>query len=318
MTRTPASEPGAFVGVILAAGEGRRFQPFGEFAPKPLLPLLDRSLLVWQIERLRELGISEVVIVVGRHGARVRDAVGNGSSMGVGVEYVAQEEALGIAHAVGRLEGVVDHPFVVLLGDVHFLSEDFGELLSLHARPDVRAVLAVKEESDEAALRRNFTVEADAGGRVLRVEEKPARPRTRTKGCGQYVFDDSIFDAIRRTPRSALRDEYEITDAIQVLIDGGAGVRAAPVIRDDLNLATPADLLALNRGELARRGISDYVAPDAAIDPEACVSGSIVLAGAVVEAGATLERCLVMPGERVGPGPRRDAILVEGQCIDCR
>ena len=318
MTREPASEPGAFVGVILAAGEGRRFQPFGGFAPKPLLPLLERSLLTWQIERLREIGISEVVIVIGRLGARVREAVGDGSSMGVRVEYVDQGEVLGIAHAVGRLEGVVDRPFVLLLGDVHFLSDDFGELLSIHARPDVRAVLAVKEESDDAALKRNFTVEADAEGRVWRVVEKPTRPRTRTKGCGQYVFDDSIFEAIRHTPRSALRNEYEITDAIQILIDGGGCVRAADVIRDDLNLATPADLLALNLGELARRGIPDHAAPDAVIDPEARVTGSIVLAGAVVEAGATLERCLVMPGERVGPGARRDAILVDGQCLGCR
>ena len=76
--------------------------------------------------------------------------------------------------------------------------------------------------------------------------EKPQHPPSRLKGCGLYLFDPIFFDAVRRTPRTAMRDEYEITDAIQIFIDDGHRVRAARVIRDDLNLSYPADLLDIN------------------------------------------------------------------------
>ncbi|MEW6073081.1 MAG: sugar phosphate nucleotidyltransferase [Planctomycetota bacterium] len=312
-SRAPA--PGAFAGAILAAGEGRRIQPFSGFVPKPLLPLLDRPLLVWQVERLAELGIRQVAIVIGHRGERIRATLGDGAALGARIEYVVQKELLGIAHAVGCLEGVVDRPFLLLLGDVFFESDRMGEMLALHGAEGARAVIAVREEADDAALRRNFAVETAAGGWVRRVEEKPVRPRTRCKGTGQYVLDESIFAAVRRTPRSPLRGEQELTDALQVLIDSGSRVRAADVIRSDLNLSTPGDLLRLNLEELARRGLANWVAPEAAVDPGASLHRSIVLAGARIAAGARLERSLVMPGEHVGPGEYRDLVLVEGQGI---
>ena len=300
------------MGAILAAGEGRRIQPFSGFVPKPLLPLLDRSLLAWQLAQVRACGITEVVVVVGHLGAQVRAALGDGSRYGVTLEYVEQGQVLGIAHAVGRLEGVVDRPFLLLLGDVHFVTDRLPALLALHGDRDTRAALAVKQEDDEAALRLSFTVESDADGFVRRVVATPTAPATRTTGCGLYVFDDSVFEAVRATPRSALRGEYELTDAIQVLIDSGHRVRAAAVIESDLNLSTPADLLRLNLQELVRRDLPRYVAPDARVDAGARVVDSVVLAGASIPSGASLERCLVMPGERVEPGEYRDEVLVEG------
>jgi glucose-1-phosphate thymidylyltransferase len=318
VTRSSATDSGVWRGAILAAGGGSRIRPFSELTPKPLLPLLDRSLLGWQIERMREVGIEEITVVIGHLGELVRRALGDGEAYGVRLSYVEQADAQGIAHAVSLLEGVVRPPFLLQLGDIHFVADDFGKLLRLHGEPGVRAVLATKDEEDVEAIKRSFTVEAGPDGRVRRVVEKPREPRTRIKGCGQYVFDDSIFEAIRNTPRSELRGEYEITDAIQVLIDSGAEVRSAQVIREDLNMSTPADLLALNLLELARRGLPRFVAPDARIDPAAIVETSVVLDGARVAGGVSLQRCLVMPGEEVGPGEYRDEILARGERIPGR
>ena len=88
-----------FQGVILAAGKGKRIQPFSSHTPKPLLPVLDRPLIVWQIEAMRELGIDEIVIVIGHLGHHVVSALGDGSRFGVRLEYVEQEHVLGIATA---------------------------------------------------------------------------------------------------------------------------------------------------------------------------------------------------------------------------
>ncbi len=86
---------------------------------------------------------------------------------------------------------------------------------------EVNANLVSMYEPDPEMVRRNFVIQADGRGRVSRVIEKPRYVDSQLKGCGLYVFDQHIFDAIRRTPRTAMRDEYEITDSIQILINDG-------------------------------------------------------------------------------------------------
>lgn len=304
-------------GVILAAGKGRRIRPFSERYPKPLLPLLDRPLLAWQIEAMRRVGVRDITIVIGHLGHRVVEELGDGARFGVRLRYVEQEEMLGIAHAVAQLEAHLSKPFLLFLGDIFFETTGLDSMLDLFGRDDVQAVLAVKVEPDAAALRRNFTVEADVDGRVRRVIEKPRHPRTDLKGCGLYLFDPSVFDSIRRTPRTALRDEYELTDAIQIFIDDGYGVVAAPVVQRDLNLSEPRDLLDLNLHVLEAEGRDNYVAESARVDPSAVLRRAVVMAGAAVEAGAILEESVVLPGERVGPGRHRRVVFASGRAVPC-
>ena len=161
MTTSPASGPGSFRGAILAAGGGRRIRPFSEQTPKPLLPLLDSSLLGWQVERMREVGIEEIAMVVGHLGERIREAFGTGDAFGVRFTYVEQAEPQGIAHAVSLLEGKLEPPFLLHLGDIHFACDDLGELLRAYSPPGVRGVLATKEERDVDAIRRSFTLDSD-------------------------------------------------------------------------------------------------------------------------------------------------------------
>ena len=115
---------------------------------------------------------------------------------------------------------------------------------------EVNANLVSMYEPDPAMVRRNFVIQADERGRVHRVIEKPRYVDSQLKGCGLYVFDPHIFDAIRRTPRTAMRDEYEITDSIQILINDGYVVHHHPIVERDLNLTKPDDLLTINLIEL--------------------------------------------------------------------
>jgi len=314
----PAAASEAFLGVILAAGKGRRIQPFSDATPKPLLPILDRPLVVWQIEAMKALGITEIVVVIGHLGHQIVQGLGDGRAFGVRLRYVEQEQVLGIAHAVSRLEPYVDRPFLLFLGDIFFETQGLSDMLELFRGDGVDAVLAVKVEDDPEALRRNFTVELDERGFVRRVVEKPRHPRTNLKGCGLYLFDTAIFDAVRRTPRTALRDEYELTDAIQIFIEYGYGVKSAPVVQRDLNVSEPKDLLDLNLHVMRRSGLERYVAEDARVAAGSTVEESVVMRGSEVEPGATLRRCLVLPGQRVRAGLHVDRIFAGGEEISCR
>lgn len=304
-------------GVILAAGKGSRIRPFSETYPKPLLPVLDRPLMVWQIESMVSLGIREITIVIGHLGHRIVSELGDGAHFGAKLTYVEQNEMLGIAHAVGQLERHLNQPFLLFLGDIFFETRNLSTMIDQFHRDGVDAVLAVKRETDPAAIRRNFTVEVDDRGFVRRVVEKPRHPRTDLKGCGLYLFDATIFDAIRRTPRTALRDEYELTDAIQIFLADGYGVWAADVIERDLNMSTPVDLLELNLHAMRRKGHENFVAEGASVDPSAKLEGSVVLRGARVGAGVVLRNCCVLPGEVIAGGTYERSILSSGRVVDC-
>ncbi|MEZ5989167.1 MAG: sugar phosphate nucleotidyltransferase [Planctomycetota bacterium] len=308
------------LGVILAAGKGTRMLPFSERYPKPILPIGGKPLLVHQIDAMRDLGIRDVVIVIGHLGYEIVRTLGDGAEHGVRLRYVEQEETLGIAHALGKLERWIDRPFFLFLGDIFFETDDLGQMLDRlggGGRDDTAAVLAVKREPDLAAIMRNFVVHVE-DGRVTRVVEKPRHPRTDLKGCGLYLFDTAIFDAVRRTPRTALRDEYEITDAIQIFIDDGWRVEAAEVVKEDLNLSFPTDLLALNLHYLETRGLENILGRDVDLCAGATVHRSVVMDGARILHPIRVENALIFPGTVVDRrGPVEKVILTPGHEVHC-
>jgi NDP-sugar pyrophosphorylase family protein len=288
------------MGVILAAGKGTRMRPFSEHYPKPILPLGGKPLLAHQLEMMKAVGVERVVIVIGHLGHQVVREIGDGERFGLSIEYVEQGETLGIAHAVYKLERHVDRPFFLFLGDIHFETQDLGSMPEKMMGPGgADGVLAVKRESDPEKIRRNFVVLTDANGRVHRVVEKPRFAKTDLKGCGIYLFDQSFFDAVRRTPRTAMRDEYEITDAIQIYIDDGYRVEAAEVIRDDLNLSYPMDLLDLNLRWLDGQGGRNMIGRGVQLADGARVERSLLMDGVVIEKPIAIRDCLVFPNVRV-------------------
>ncbi|MFN6196540.1 MAG: sugar phosphate nucleotidyltransferase, partial [Planctomycetota bacterium] len=276
------------MGVILAAGKGTRMRPFSEHWPKPVLPVLGKPLMAYQLEMMAAMGIRKVVVVIGHLGHEVVRALGDGSRWGVSIRYVEQEEMLGIAHAVSRLESHVDRPFFLFLGDIFFVTENLRHMLDRFRAGNLGGVLACKREPNLEAIKRNFVVHTDGAGVVNRVVEKPRFPRTDLKGCGIYLFDQSFFDAVRRTPRTAMRNEYEITDSIQIFLDDGYKVEAAEVVKADMNVSYPADLLDLNLLLLQQSGKADWLAPDVKLGKGSALARSVAMAGAEVGDGCEL------------------------------
>ena len=305
---------GRMVGVILAAGKGARMYPFSERSPKPILPILNRPLLAHQIEVMRDSGISDIHIVVGHLGYQVASAFGDGANYGVRIRFVEQESTLGLAHAVGALETRVQVPFLLMLGDIYFhLKAPLRPLCEQVLSGEVNANLVSMYEPDPAMVRRNFVIQADDAGRVRRVIEKPRYVDSQLKGCGLYVFDPHIFDAIRRTPRTAMRDEYEITDSIQILINDGYVVHHHPIVERDLNLTKPDDLLAINLIELERNGLPHLIDESASLPEGTRIVRSVIGKGVVITHPIKISRSVIMPGVTVTATSDLDSVVMDGE-----
>lgn len=302
-------------GVILSAGKGTRIDPFNAHFPKPLLPIGNVPIMGHHLDLFRSLGIPRAHIVVGHLMDRIINHFGRGHGTGIEIHYVEQEKILGIAHAVGTVEPFVPGPFLLCLGDIFYMASGMKRLVDRYRRGDVAAVLAVKEEQDAAPVRRNFTVDTDAAGYVTRVIEKPRQPKGLLKGCGIYLFGPEVFDAIRRTPRTALRDEYEITTTIQIMIEDGLKVAAEAVIDWDLNVTFPRDLLEGNLSWLRHVGRDHAIDPGATVHAGARLERCVVGPGVRITAARELKECVVLADTEVGPGEPLTRALVSGDLV---
>lgn len=304
------------VAVILAAGKGSRIYPLSASKPKPVLPVGNRPLLAHQLALVRSCGISNVFIVIGHRGYEVVSALGDGSEYGVRITYVEQPDTIGIAHALGTLEPAIDAPFLLLLGDIYFVTETLQPVVDDVVSGRVNATLVSKVEPDPAMVRRNFAILEDDRGLVRRVIEKPRHARTQLKGCGIYMFDLHIFDAIRRTPRTAMRDEYEITDSIQILIDDGFDVAHRSAVKQDYNLTVPEDLLAINLLDLERRGLPALVGAGTTMPEGTSVTCSVIGANVTITNPIAIHESLVFPGVTVDATvPLERVIVVDSSTV---
>jgi glucose-1-phosphate thymidylyltransferase len=262
--------------LVLAGGRGTRLRPITHTSAKQLVPVANKPVLFYGLEAIRDAGIREVGIVVSdpremlepdrRTGelmtvlvnsqAEIRAAVGDGSAFGLRVTYIEQEAPLGLAHAVKISEEfMAGEPFVMYLGDnlirdgiTPFVREFETE------KPNAQILLAhVKTPQD-------FGVAELDGDKVVRLEEKPKHPKSDLALVGVYLFDRSIFDAVRAIQPSK-RGELEITDAIQQLISSGKRVRSHVItgwwkdtgkVEDMLeaNRIVLADLVGVNHGRI--------------------------------------------------------------------
>lgn len=305
-------------GVILCAGKGSRIDPFNAHYPKPLLPILNRPIMEHQIEHMRALGIRDVVLVVGHLKELVQEHFGDGSRLGVSIRYVEQRQTLGIAHAVMQLEKHIDGPFLLFLGDIFYVPKDLHTMVEAFESGGVSAVLAVKREDDPTAIHKNFSVTVDDRLRVSRVVEKPRYLVNNLKGCGMYLFAPEVFDAIRQTPRTAMRDEYELTTSIQIFIDSGYWVKAAEVVDWDYNITLPWDLLDCNAKFLAQTGERNVVDASAIVHEGAVLDGAIVGERVSITKPVRVSRTIFLPDTTYsGDEDLEDCILSRDIKIRC-
>lgn len=287
-------------GVILAAGKGTRLYPVTHNIPKPLLPLGNRPTIYYAFDRLKEMGVTDICIVVGEMERQMRDFLGDGSDQGVRLSYVRQTEPKGLAHAVGFAEDFVDGDnFVLYLGDAIYGSgfQSYAKRFLESGCANLDIVKAVEDPS-------RFGVAVVEGERIVRLVEKPKNPESNLAMAGLYFFGPQICKVLPDLQPSA-RGEYEITDAIQMLIDRG-----------ELVLAGIYDGVWFDTGTLDSflETSMFLTAGNPVVDPTAVVQGQVGR-GAVVGERAKLkctsiEDSVVLPGADVQvDGQIRHAIL---------
>ncbi len=202
--------------LILSGGEGTKLRPLTFTQAKQLVPVANKPVLFYGIEALKEAGIEEIGIVVGDSKDEIKEAAGDGSRWGLRITYIEQEAPLGLAHAVKISEGFLgNEPFVMYLGD-NILKSGIKSLVEEFKEKKPNSLILLTEVPDP----RLFGVAELKNGKVLRLVEKPKKPMSNLALVGVYMFDSHVFEAINAI-KPSWRNELEITDAIQYLIDKG-------------------------------------------------------------------------------------------------
>ena len=205
-------------GVILAGGLGSRLYPLTKVTNKHLLPVFNKPMIFYPIETLVKAGIRDILLVTG--GASAGDflrLLGNGRDFGLKhINYAYQEGEGGIAHALSLAEHFADgEKIAVILGD-NILEEDITPFARRFQKQKQGARLLLKKVPDP----HRFGVARFRGKKVVRIDEKPKRPKSAYAVVGVYLFDGRVFDIIR-TLKPSRRGELEITDVNNAYLKRG-------------------------------------------------------------------------------------------------
>ncbi|MEM2419949.1 MAG: sugar phosphate nucleotidyltransferase [Candidatus Bathyarchaeia archaeon] len=237
--------------VVLAAGEGLRLRPLTFTRPKHMISICGKPVLEHCLEAIKACGINHIIIVVHYMADVIRHYFGFGERLGLQIEYVEQPNVLGTGNAVSVAEPLVDDNFVLVYGDLLFTPEALKKVILLHDTKKPAATLAsvpVDRLEDYGIL------EIGKDGLVKRIMEKPAREEAPSNmaNAGIYAFSKEIFEKTKKIKASS-RGEWEITDAIELLIKEEKPVFAAEIPRTDwFDIGRPWDLLEANSWILNR------------------------------------------------------------------
>jgi glucose-1-phosphate thymidylyltransferase len=230
--------------VVLAAGEGTRLRPLTEDKPKAMVEVDGKPLLAHCLSKLAALDADEFVVIVGYEKEHIIDHFGD-SFQGIPITYAHQEEPDGLAHALLQAEPMVDDDFMLMLGDNVFQ----GNLSAVVQRQRERRVdgaFLVEEVSESEASRYGVCVTNDYG-EITSVVEKPDQPPSNLVMTGFYTLSPAIFEACHLVQPSD-RGEYELSDAISLLMESGRTIDAIPLDGWRIDVGYPED-----RDEAERR-----------------------------------------------------------------
>jgi mannose-1-phosphate guanylyltransferase len=323
--------------VILVGGEGTRLRPLTSTVPKPVLPLVDRPMMVYMLEWLRGHGIDDVIMSCGFKATRMREVLGDGSQLGISLRFVEEPDPRGTAGALKFAEEFLDERFLMLNGDV-LTDIDLTAQIAQHEQTGATGTLALVPVPDPSSY---GLVRLHGDGAVQEFLEKPSPDAvldTNLISAGAYVLERSVLDIIPPDRNVSIEREvwpalvgkglHGFVDDDAYWLDVGTPARyleaTFDILEGNVRTAVSArlgdDSLAVDPGAVvhgraippvlvetgcsvargARVGSLAVLAPDVSVGEGTTVERSVVLDGAWIGAGCILRDCVIGPGARIG------------------
>jgi glucose-1-phosphate thymidylyltransferase len=292
-------------GIILHGGAGTRLRPLTYSGPKQLIPIANKPVSQYALEDLISAGIRDIAIVLGETFPElVREHYGDGSRFGVRITYVYQGLPKGIAHAIGLCKDFVgDDKFVVYLGD-NMLQNGIKEFVREFVDNNYDAMVLLKEVDDPTSF---GVAEFDKSGKLVRLVEKPKVPPSKYALIGVYFLSPEIFRMIEEL-KPSWRGEYEITDALQMLLERNYNVGYRIVKGWWFDTGKKDDILKVNAlildERLERRIEGEIINSDVegrvAIDKDTKVINSTIRGPTVIGRGCYIENAFIGPFTSIG------------------
>ena len=289
-------------GVILHGGHGTRLRPLTHTGPKQLIPVANKTISQYVLESLRESGIHDIAIVLGDiHPDKVKNYYGDGSKLGVKITYIYQGEPKGIAHAIGLCKNFVSNEaFVVHLGD-DLLKGGVKKFVEKFKNSDYDGMVLLCKVKEP---QRFGVAEFDDKGKLIRLVEKPKQPPSEYALSGIYFFKPVIFKMISQL-KPSWRNELEITEAIQLLMESGNRVGYEFVEGWWKDTGTIEDILESNRLILEdlKHEIRGKVEDETSLQGRVYVGeNSVIKQGAIIRGPVTIgEKTFLGAHVYVGP-----------------
>lgn len=315
-------------GVILAAGKGKRLQPFTLTRSKGMAPIIGKPMCARVVDSLIAAGINDFVMVISPDDAEIKEYFINtySASNSLTFNFVVQPERLGMAHALNCTKDFVHDMFILSAADSLVSSHTISDLIATYTKKQANIVLALLPVTPDKVSKTGI-VQLDKENNVIKIVEKPKLEEapSNISSLPLYVFKPLIFDYLPKVPLS-VRGEYELQDAIQMIINDLGNVSG--VMADyRLDLTTPDDLLTINLKFLAQMkdsvisspipascklvnpvfisenvtigdgctlGPNVFLEKDTLLGDGVVIKNSVVLKGSKVESGRVLDNEILM------------------------
>lgn len=278
-------------GIILHGGHGTRLRPLTHTGPKQLLKIANKPMSQYVLEDLRNAGIKDIAIIIGDvYPEKVKEFYGNGENFGVNLTYVYQENPHGIAHAISLCRDFIgSDKFVVYLGD-NILRTGLSSYVEKFETSSSDALILLSEVENPS----QFGVAEIIENKIIKIVEKPKNPPSNFAVIGVYFLTPKIFEIIK-TLKPSWRNELEITEALQSLMDSGLKIEHDYVTGWWKDTGTPKDILHANQlileSMIKEKEEKIFVNKNCSIDPSVEIIGPVIIG----------ENCMIKSSTKLGP-----------------
>lgn len=316
--------------LILAGGKGTRLRPLTVYTPKPIVPIANRAFLLYQIDTLRDAGVTDITLSLNYQPQKIEQLLGDGSEYGVRLKYTVEPQPMGTAGAYKFAEENIRDTTIVFNGDI-LTDLDLKAVIEEHVERQATATIVLTPVEDVSAY---GVVETDDEGKVRRFLEKPKREETasNTINAGTYILEPSVLDVIPSGENFSF--EYGVFPAL--LERGEKFFAHTPKAGYWIDLGTPERYLQAHHDLLAKRvgrinleadkqshkdehgeatiDAASIIAADCTIKPGAEISNSVIGEGCHIEEKAVIKNAVLWAHTRVGAQAIIDNAIIGRGC----